>query len=78
MFWLLDKVGFEAYFNSGHDVFFLKEETVMSEPKSRLKNPKESFDLLEYLIIKGILMALLVLGGLGLIWHALKLLYHGL
>lgn len=49
----------------------------MSEQKPRLlKNPKKTFDLLEYLIIKGILIALLVLGGLGLIWHAVKLLWN--
>ena len=48
------------------------EEYVMSEP--RLKNPKKTFELLEYLIIKGILIVLLVLGGLGLIWHAVKIL----
>jgi len=58
---------------------FFKEKNVMSEPKPRLlKNPKKTFDLLEYLIIKAILIALLVLGGLGLIWHALKVLWSSL
>lgn len=48
----------------------------MAERKFRLlTEPKKTLDLVEYLIIRVILMSLLILGGLGLIWHAMKLLW---
>jgi hypothetical protein len=51
----------------------------MSESKPRfVRNPKKTFDLVEYLIIKVVLIILLSLGGLGLIWHAVKLFWSAL
>ena len=60
------------------DVAF-KEKNVMSESRPRIaRNPKKTFDLIEYLIIKVVLIVLLGLGGLGLIWHAVKLFWSAL
>lgn len=40
------------------------------------KTHKETFDKLEYFLIRLILILLLVIGGIALLWHAVKIISH--
>lgn len=47
----------------------------MAAPKGQFnKESKAAFDLLEYVVFRVISLGLLILAGLGFLWHGIKLL----